>query len=313
MTENSSHGRLNGSREYDTVLIPTDGSECARAGARHGVRIARGFDATVRVVHVVDTGGFSPLSTAHATAERDRQRAAGKEMTDDVAQLSNDLGVDVTTELIEGTPSKALQEYVTDSETDFVAMGTRGRSNIERHLLGSVTERIVRTAPVPVLTVRTENDRLTTAEQGYTDILLPTRGGDGSELAVDHAVSIAARFDATLHVIYVVDIRSQAAKHGTYELEDLVDELRAVVTDAVTDKAEKVGVDSRAVIQQGTPHSAIQRYVGNHGIDLIVMGTHGHGQIEQFLLGSITERTIRTADVPVVTVRLDEWFGADGG
>ena len=314
MTRNSSRNQLERSRGYDDVLVPTDGSECARVGARHGIRIARGFGATVHVVHALNTGtGFSPLGTSRATAERDRQRAAGREIIDSVAQLGDGLGVDITTELVEGDPSETLQDYVTNSGIDFVAMGTRGRSNIERRLLGSVTERIVRTCPVPVLTVRTENDLSSSKEQGYTDILLPTRGGDGSELAVDHAVSIAARFDATLHVIYVVDIRSQASKHSTYELEQLVDELRAVVTDAVVEQADEAGIDSRAVVQQGTPHSAIQRYAEEHGIDLIVMGTHGRGRIERFLLGSITERTIRTADIPVVTVRLDEWFGADGG
>ncbi|MFB6200422.1 MAG: universal stress protein, partial [Halorhabdus sp.] len=145
------------------------------------------------------------------------------------------------------------------------------------------------------------------------DILLPTRGGDGSELAVDHAVSIAARFDATLHVIYVVDIRSQAAKHDTYELGELVDELRTAVTDVVTDRADEAGIDTRVAIQQGTPHSAIQRYAADHEVDLIIMGTRGRGRVEQFLLGSITERTIRTADVPVVTVRLDEWFRRRAG
>ena len=314
MTENSPRNQPERSRGYDDVLVPTDGSECARVGARHGIRIAREFGATVHVVHALNTGtGFSPLGTAHATAEGDRHRAAGREIIDSVAQLGDGLGVDITTELVEGDPSETLQDYVIDSGIDFVAMGTRGRSNIERRLLGSVTERIVRTCPVPVLTVRTENGLSSSKEQGYTDILLPTRGGDGSELAVDHAVSIAARFDATLHVIYVVDVRSQASKHSTYELEKLVDELQAVVTDAVVEQADEAGIDSRAVVQQGTPHSAIQRYVDDHGIDLIVMGTHGRGRIERFLLGSITERTIRTANVPVVTVRLDEWFGADGG
>ncbi|MFB6167218.1 MAG: universal stress protein [Haloferacaceae archaeon] len=296
------------------MLVPTDGSECARVGARHGVRIADGFDATVHAVHVIDVGaGLTPLGLSQRTPARDDQRAAGEELINSVARLGDEIGVTVRTELIEGNPAESLHDYVTNNSIDFVAMGTRGRSNIERHLLGSVTERVVRTSPVPVLTARTENDLETPVEQDYTDILLPTRGGDGSELAVDHAVSIAARFDATLHVIYVVDVRSQAAKHDTYELGELVDELRTAVTDAVTDRADEAGIDTRVAIQQGTPHSAIQRYADDHGVDLIIMGTHGRGRVEQFLLGSITERTIRTADVPVVTVRLDEWFSADGG
>jgi|GEM_PF-42331 nucleotide-binding universal stress UspA family protein len=312
MRGNSARNQSERTRRYDTVLVPTDGSECARAGARHGVRIAHGFDATVHAVHVTGAG-LTPLGISHTTPGRDQQRAAGEEMIDSVAHLGDEAGVTVRTELIEGNPSESLHDYLMDNNIDFVAMGTRGRSNIKRQLLGSVTDRMVRTSPVPVLTARTENDLATPVEQDYTDILLPTRGGDGSELAVDHAVSIAARFDATLHVIYVVDVRSQAAKHDTYELGELVDELQTAVTDAVTDRADGAGINTRVAIQQGTPHSAIQRYAAAHEIDLIIMGTHGRGRVEQFLLGSVTERTIRTADVPVVTVRLDEWFSAEEG
>ncbi|MFB6194062.1 MAG: universal stress protein [Halobaculum sp.] len=314
MNGNSPPDRSDRTRRYDSVLVPTDGSECARVGARHGVRIAHGFDATVHAVHVVDVGsGLSPLETVQPTPKADERCAAGAELIDSVAHLGDEVGVTVETELVEGDPAESLHDYVLDNNIDFVAMGTRGRSNIERHLLGSVTERTVRTSPVPVLTARTETDPAAPVGQTYTDVLLPTRGGDGSELAVDHAVSIAARFGATLHVVYVVDVRSQAAKHDTYEIEELVDELRTAVTDAVTDRADEADVDTRVAIKQGTPHNAIQRYAADHGVDLLVMGTHGRGRVERFLLGSITERTIRTADIPVVTVRLDEWFDADGG
>ncbi|MFB6206734.1 MAG: universal stress protein [Haloglomus sp.] len=311
MVDDPDPGQSGRSRAYDGILVPTDGSACARAGARHGIRIARGFDATVHAVNVVDAGaGFAPRNLSRSPSEMDEQRAAGETILDELARHADREGVDISTELIEGGPSEALRDYLTENDVDFVAMGTRGRSNIERHLLGSVTERLVRTSPVPVLTVRTEGES-TSSERGYTDILLPTRGGDGSELAVSHAVALAAQFDAMLHVIYVVDVRSQAAKHGTHELESLVDELRASVTDEVVDRADEAGVDSRAVIQQGTPHSAIQRYADGHDVDLVVMGTHGRGRVKQFLLGSITERTIRTADVPVVAVRLDEWFSSE--
>ncbi|MFB6250915.1 MAG: universal stress protein, partial [Halobellus sp.] len=230
---------------------------------------------------------------------------------DEVVTFSEDAGVDVVTALVDGTPAEALQAYLSDNGIDLIAMGTRGRSNIERHLLGSVTQQLVRTSPVPVMTVGTAGGSDASVDRTYTDLLLPTRGGDGSELAIDHAISLAARFDATLHVLYVVDIRAQATKHETYELGSLTDKLHTNVTDEAVERATAAGVETRAVIQQGTPYSAIQRYTDDHDIDVIIMGTHGRGPVKQFLLGSITERTVRTADVPVVTVRLDEWFDAD--
>jgi len=314
MTETPDGTVTNRGPAYDTVLVPTDGSECARVGARHGVRIARAVDATVHAVHAVDSGlGLTPVDLAPSGQRRDRQRAAGEQILSGIADLGEEFGVPVTTELLEGTPAETITDTLVEGDIDFVAMGTRGRSNLERHLLGSVTERVVRTSPVPVLTVRSETTPPTPVDREYTDILLPTRGGEGSELAVDHAVTLAARFDATVHAMYVVDVRSQAAKHDIYDLETLVDRLKTAVTDAVIDRADAAGVDARAVVQQGTPHSAIQRYAEANGIDLMIMGTHGRGRVEQFLLGSITERTIRTASVPVITVRLDEWFGPDGG
>lgn len=306
------YGRPHRSPEYEDILVPTDGSPCAHAGAKHGVRIARSVDATVHAVHVVNESSRLPLvESSQSSGESEDDRTAGEQILAEVATYGGDAGADVVTELVDGTPAAALQDYLTDNDIDFVAMGTRGRSNIERHLLGSVTQRLVRTSPVPVLTVGTDGRRDVSTDRTYTDLLLPTRGGDGSELAIDHAISLAARFGATLHVLYVVDIRSQAAEHDTYELDSLTEELRAAVTDEIVETATNAGVETEAVIQQGTPHSAIQRYADGHGIDLIVMGTHGRGRVKRFLLGSITERTIRTANVPVVTVRLDEWFDAD--
>lgn len=312
MARHANDGGSDRSRAYDSILVPTDGSACARAGARHGVRIARGVGATVHAVHVRDVGtGLPSLELSRTSLDREDGGVTEDDTVAEVAEYGAAVGVQVATEVVEGQPVEALQEYITDIGADLVAMGTRGRTTVERHLLGSVTQRIVRSSPVPVLTVGTGDGDEAPLDRGYTDILLPTRGGDGSELAVDHAITLAARFDATVHVLYVVDVRSQAANHETYELGPLTDELHAEVTDEAVARAADAGVETSAVIQQGTPHSAIQRYVGDHDIDLIVMGTHGRGRVRRFLLGSITERTIRTADVPVLTVRLDEWFDAE--
>lgn len=297
---------------FTDILVPTDGSECATAGVRHGIRLARGFDATVHFLYVVDrTTGRLPIGLPLSGESTDELQQAGEKTLEESAALAHDAGVEVTTELMEGTPHERIQDYVTANYIDLVAMGTHGRTEIERHLLGSVTGKVVRTVSVPVLTVRSQaSDE--SLDAGYTDILLPTRGGEGAELAARRAIAVAARFDATLHVLYVADIRSQATQHDTYEIESLVEKLHEEVTDEVVARAADAGVTATAVVQQGTPHSAIQRYTEEHDIDLVVMGTHGRGQVERFLLGSITERTIRTADPPVITVRLDEWFTADG-
>jgi nucleotide-binding universal stress UspA family protein len=81
--------------------------------------------------------------------------------------------------------------------------------------------------------------------------------------------------------------------------------------DAVAARCTDAGVASETAVLVGTVHRAIQEYADEHDVDLVVMGTHGRQGVERFLLGSVTERTVRTSDVPVLTVRADD-DGRDG-
>ena len=141
----------------------------------------------------------------------------------------------------------------------------------------------------------------------YDSILLPTDGSEAAEAAYDHAVEIADRFDATLHVLYVADTTEYSTV--TFE-DDVVDSLeregKHVVDDVVAD-AKARGVEAVGVVMQGGAYETILSYAEENGVDMVVMGTHGRRGLDRVLVGSVTERVVRTADVPVVTVR-----GTDG-
>jgi len=137
----------------------------------------------------------------------------------------------------------------------------------------------------------------------YDDILLPTDGSDAADAAVENALSLAAQYDATLHVLYVADTTEYSTV--TFE-DDVVDPLQREgesVVDAVVERAEAEGVAAKGVVMQGGVFDTIQDYVAEEGIDAIVMGTHGRRGLGRALLGSVTERVVRTSDVPVLTVR----------
>ncbi|SDM72196.1 Nucleotide-binding universal stress protein, UspA family [Halogranum gelatinilyticum] len=138
---------------YAEILLPSDGSDAAAVATEHALNLAQRYDAQLHVLYVVDqsaVGGMMSESQLVASAlERE-----GNEVVEAVAQLAGDHGVDVTTSVVTGHPSRTILDYAADHDVDLVVMGTHGRSGIDRYLLGSVTERVVRRADVPVLAVR---------------------------------------------------------------------------------------------------------------------------------------------------------------
>jgi nucleotide-binding universal stress UspA family protein len=138
----------------------------------------------------------------------------------------------------------------------------------------------------------------------YDTILVPTDGSPGSERAIDHAVDFARTYDATLHGLYVVDDGAVPVA-GAETVDDGLTSRGRRALDLVRDRATERDVPFEGELRRGDPTREILRYVETAGVDLVVMGTHGRTGIERHLLGSVTERVVRAAPVPVVTVGLD--------
>lgn len=141
-----------------TVLLPTDGSENAEAASAHAADLVGRFGAALHVVNVVDVESAGGLFSAGGIDEEfvERLEEGGAEAVERMvaAVRAADPEVDPTTAVVRGTPHEGIEEYATEHGVDLVAMGSRGRSAIERRLFGSVTKRVLRTVDVPVLVVR---------------------------------------------------------------------------------------------------------------------------------------------------------------
>jgi nucleotide-binding universal stress UspA family protein len=153
----------------------------------------------------------------------------------------------------------------------------------------------------------------------YDDILVPVDGSAPSDAALAEALSLAETFGATVHALYVVD--EQAVAVGSMEPSGrnaaaLMDAFEAegerVTADAAA-RAGEAGVSVETTVGYGSPHREILDYVSGHGVDLVVMGTHGRRGLERAILGSVTERVLRLSDVPVLTVHEEPDEGAVEG
>lgn len=134
----------------------------------------------------------------------------------------------------------------------------------------------------------------------YDGILLPTDDGDGINAAREHAFDRAERYDATVHALFVAD----SDRYSTVTFESgVVDVLEQVGTEAVAEITER-GLTVVEEVLQGEPHEGIVAYTESEGIDVIVMATHGRAGLDRVLLGSVTERVVRTSPVPVLVIPL---------
>lgn len=139
---------------YDRVLFPTDGSEGADVATEHAIEVANRFDAPIHAVYVVDMTalyGADAYSSPPLDPPLDALEAEGREWLERVSERADREDIDVTTAVEEGSPASAIVEAA--EADDVIVMGTHGRTGLDRYLIGSTTEKVVRTADVPVLTV----------------------------------------------------------------------------------------------------------------------------------------------------------------
>lgn len=285
---------------YDAILFPTDGSDGAGIGLDHALDIAAGHGATLHVLNVADTTRDSVTRIRGEivdTLEREGQR-----IVREAAERARERGVETVTEVVQGEPSETIVGYAEARGVDLVVVPTRGRSGLRRVLLGSTAERVVRRATVPVLTIRPDDDlRLT---YPYRNVLVPTDGSDSAREALSVGVDVANADGATLHVLSVVDTASLGVDVRTdVQTEQLEAGANETVSRAL-EFAEESGVESvtGAVEAGASVHRTILSYVDEHDVDLVVVGSHGRTGLDRYLLGSVTQKLLRAAPVPVLVV-----------
>lgn len=281
---------------YDSVLIPTDGSERSHRAAAHGIALAAEYGATVHSLNVIDTtaleiGDFTDLADIHDALETQGRSATGDILRDAAAH-----DLETVSAVRDGTPGRTILQYAREEDIDLIAMGTHGRTGLRRTLLGSVTERVVRNADRPVLTAHVDEAE---PDTDYDRILIPTDGGPESRAATRAGIDLAARIDADVYALSVVD--TTLTREGAFiaALESNSDE--AVRRVAIEGAEHDVAVET--AVEDGSPAEAIVDFAEDNGIDFVAMGTHGRTGLDRFVTRSVAERVIRRAEMPVLTVQ----------
>lgn len=279
-----------------TVLIPTDGSPAAEQAIGHAVTIAGQLDGTVHglyAVHLTPNADYDLDIESPTVQEAAKER--GNAALNTIERHCEAAGVNFEGHLREGAPAETITTVAAEIDPDVIAIGTHGGGRLTRPLLGSTTVEVLRQAIHPVLAVPDES---TVPTGGYDTLLVATDASDGARDAEQTAFEWGDAFDASIEGLYVVEL-------GLSDTEAIEEALEADGEQAVEElhkRAQEVGVDAGTAVETGVPHDVISDHADEQDADLIVLGARGRGTLERTVLGSVSERTVRTADRPVLVV-----------
>lgn len=192
---------------YDRILLPTDGSVGTAHVALQAIDLAAQYGARVYVLHVIDADLRSQVGQLAGVGEELESR--GRRAVERVERMVAAHGIDVVTALEDGDPAATIVEYADDIDADLIVAGTHGRSGVERRLVGSVTERLVRLASCPVLTVRLPDTDVTVDDaERARDIASDALGAAG----LDATVTTAGRQEN----VWVVEATAEGTEFVVY-------------------------------------------------------------------------------------------------
>ncbi len=299
--------------EFKDVIFPTDFSPYSDNALHYAVALTKKYDGTVHCCHVVDRsavdggGAEGPygMQTAETSYVESVEKHAQEEL-EKVATVIRAKGAETDTRSIVGDPAADVVAYAAEMSADLVVMATHGRSGFDRFLFGSTCEKVLRQSTVPVLAVKQDEHQFVNPKDetiALRKVLCPIDLTGFSRQVLPYAAEISRQFGATLLLVHVVDqwmdytdfITDSQLEIQRHRLEHAQAELKKMAEDL-----QPLSVETRVVT--GVPHRETTTIAKEENVDLIVLTTHGRSGFVHAVLGSVTEKVLRSASCPVLTV-----------
>lgn len=292
------------------VLCPTDFSEFSDRALRYAADLARWYEAHLTVLHVVPI--FSPIEAmpvgvGPVPGGAVRREDVHEELERFIAPARK-AGCPVDYVVADGSTVEQVLTHAAHVPADLIVMGTHGRSGFERFVLGSVTEKVLRKAPCPVLTVQKRT--ATPPPAGRPPFERIVCGVDFSETslrALEYALSLAQEDNATITLVHVVESLPETGPLPPgFDLDayrhrlrgELLERLKGVIPAHAPEwcKPEAIVVEGKAWLE-------LLRISEERNADLMVLGVHGRGPLDRLLFGSTTSQVVRRSEAPVLSIR----------
>jgi len=321
--------------EPKKIMCALDFSDFSHLILSYGSSLVREFDAKLYICNIVSD---MVMLSSHGQAYIASDTIAGERLENAETFLENlarEHGIEAEIIASPGHPADEISKIVREKNIDLVIAATHGGSGIKRFLIGSVTDRLLKTIDCPLLVLRAQKDQISLQDNlsvSLKRILVGCDFSPGSELAFTYALSLAQEFQGELHLVHVIKpekhiemttsnyMKIQGGDYLGWNRSDFLDlqknaaeeeweRRKSLSTRFERQLAQMVPEESRnwctpkVTLLDGEPYTELIKYAEQKEMDMIVLGIHGRSFLEKFLVGSTTDRVISRGSCPVLAVR----------
>jgi nucleotide-binding universal stress UspA family protein len=294
--------------EIKLILCPIDFSEFSIRAYHYALSLAEHYRAKLVAQHIVELSRHPSLGFVVSAGLYDEFRKALHQNAEQElrAFAKQHTRGQIHPELVEqqGAAADDILSFAQAQKADVIVMGTHGRRGFDRLVLGSVTDRVMRRSPCPVLAIsKPSRDSLAADKQGHdvhhlSRILFCTDFSDNSERALNYATSATAEYDAELTLLHVLGEipTSGTAQEAMATAAEQLDKLIA------PDKRKTIKIKTE--VRTGKAYEQIIQFAAERQVDMVTMGVRGRGALDAAVFGSTTYRVIQLGPCPVLAVRV---------
>jgi nucleotide-binding universal stress UspA family protein len=291
------------------ILCPVDFSEFSSTAYRYALSVAEHYQAKLVVQHIVELWRYPSAGFAASASLYDEfcqsLCESGKEHLQEFVKNYGRGGTQLELVVHQGMAPDSILSFAQANKADVIVMGTHGRRGYDRLMLGSVTDRVMRSASCPVLAVRNPpRDLMATDEHEgrhvhrLRQILFCTDFSENSESALNYAISATEEYGAELTLLHVLEEVPSSAKTE-----------KAIA--AATERLDKLippkalqTLKIKTAVRVGKPYQQINQFALERQIDMVAMGVRGRGALDLAVFGSTTYRVMQLGLCPVLAVRV---------
>jgi nucleotide-binding universal stress UspA family protein len=283
---------------FKKILVPLDGSQLSQRALEPAIAMSKYTGAELLLVRtpVVDTLSFAATGSKQAEARNDALI-----YLETIRKSNEQPNLHIQTRLVEGDVAGAIVDTALGEQIDLIVMSTHGYSGLTRWVLGSVTEKVLRSASCPVLAVR--------AARHPQKVLITLDGSPLSERAIEPGLAVAQSLNAAVTLLRVVPRVVTDGKLDEHERglsrrmqEDLIEEAKDYLR-ARSEVAARSGLAIKSEVRIGLPADIILEHIETYGTDLIVMATHGRTGLKRWVYGSVTAKVLRSVNCSMLVIR----------
>jgi nucleotide-binding universal stress UspA family protein len=282
------------------ILCPVDFFPGSLQAFDYALKLAKNYDASVIALHVIEpvlpTVYEPAFNVPDLTNELQKE---SKRLMKELESKAAKARVPLTTGVRLGDISAEIRKAIEKTKADLVVVGTHGSKGFERWLLGSVTEKLMRHCPVPLLVIGGRR-KANLPPPEIDSILVTTDFSDGTPDALKYAYSLAQESQAKIDLLHVVD-ELVLVEAPSDVRESVNDDLRKRL-DRLVPATAKPWCETKTTVASGKPYQMILKTAKKDKVGLIVMNIHGKGVLDRVLLGSTAERVVRGAECPVLLI-----------